>query len=76
MCMRPAEILFRVAEDAEGGYTASAAGHAIHTQGDTLEEVRHNIQEAVDAHFETPALPLSIRLLFVREESIAIPQPV
>jgi len=35
------EIYFEVREDdADGGYVANAIGHAIVTQGETLEEIR------------------------------------
>ena len=35
------EIIFEVREDeADGGYTATALGYGIHTQGETLEELR------------------------------------
>lgn len=37
------EIIFEVTEDeVDGGYSASALGYGIHTQGGTLEEVRAN----------------------------------
>src|ERR1035438_7950491 len=39
------EIIFEVREDeADGGYTASALGYGIHTQGDTLEELRSMVR--------------------------------
>ena len=35
------EIIFEVTEDEiDGGYAASALGYSIHTQGDTLDELR------------------------------------
>lgn len=66
------EIIFEVAEDTvEGGFTASALGHGIHTQGETLEELRTNVREAVACHFEDEAAaPKLIRLHFVRDELI------
>ena len=43
------EIIFEVTEDeVDGGYSASALGCGIHTQGESLEEIRHNVREAVD----------------------------
>jgi len=64
------EIIFEVNEDAlDGGYTASAQGVGIHTQGDTLEDLRSNVKEAVDCYFdETMEAPKVIRLHFVRDE--------
>ena len=42
------EIIFEVREDeVDGGYAASALGVGIHTQGETLEDVRANVREAV-----------------------------
>ena len=68
--MKPTEIIFEVNEDdVDGGYTASALGYGIHTQGETLEELRHNVKEAVDCYFdETMEKPGLIRLHFVRDE--------
>lgn len=69
-CDLMSEIIFEVNEDAlDGGYTASALGLGIHTQGDTLEELRSNVKEAVDCYFdETMEAPKAIRLHFVRDE--------
>ena len=61
--MTPArtEIIFEVSQDeADGGYSASAVGYGIHTQGETLEDVRANVRDAVECYFdegmERPAL--------------------
>ncbi len=67
------EIIFEVREDEiDGGYSASAIGFGIHTQGMTLDELRGNVREVVDCYFdETTAAPGLIRLHFVREELLA-----
>ena len=67
------EIIFEVREDeTSGGFTASALGFGIHTEGDTLEELRSNVREAVDCYFdETMEAPRIIRLHFVRDEVLA-----
>jgi len=64
------EIIFEVREDeADGGYTASALGYGIHTQGDTLEELRAMVKDAVRCYFDDEAsAPRIIRLHFVRDE--------
>ena len=64
------EIIFAVHEDeTDGGYTASALGVGIHTQADTLEELRTNVREAVDCYYdEAMEAPKVIRLHFVRDE--------
>ena len=46
------EIIFEVQEDeVDGGYVATALGHAIVTQGDTLDELREMVKDAVHCHF-------------------------
>ena len=51
--MAATEIIFEVSEDElDGGYSASALGFGIHTQGDTMDDLRHNVQEAVDCYFD------------------------
>lgn len=62
------ELIFLVEESAEGGYTARAAGQSIFTEAGTLDELRGNIREAVDCHFEEGQAPKLIRLHIVREE--------
>ena len=68
--MTVSEIIFEVREDeADGGYTASALGYGIHTQGDTLEELRAMVKDAVNCYFdESSPAPTIIRLHFVRDE--------
>lgn len=51
--MKVKEIIFMVEEDPEGGYTARALGHSIFTEGETLEELRENIKDALECHFDT-----------------------
>jgi len=47
------EIIFEVPEDkTNGGYTASALGYGIHTEGDTPEQLRANVREAAEAFFD------------------------
>ena len=69
------EIIFEVREDElDGGFVATALGHAIATQGDTLEELREMARDAVRCHFGDGApgpMPKIIRLHFVRDEALA-----
>ena len=66
------EIIFEVAEAEEGGYSASALSCDITTQGETLEELRAMVRDAVDCYFDDPAqAPGIIRLHFVRDEVLA-----
>ena len=68
------EIIFEVGEDEiDGGYSASALGHGIHTLGETIEELRRNVKEAVECYFDaTMKRPVLIRLHFVRDEVLAL----
>ena len=65
------ELIFEVRESAEGGFEARALGSAIFTEGDNLEEIRANVQDAVRCHFDPGTAPRSIRLIFIREEVLA-----
>ncbi|MEX1120105.1 MAG: hypothetical protein WEB60_15065 [Terrimicrobiaceae bacterium] len=67
------EIIFEVQEDEiDGGYVASALGYGIHTQGETIEELRLMVKDAVDCYFDdTMNAPHVIRLHFVRDEVFA-----
>ena len=63
------EIIFQVEEAHEGGYIASALGHAIFTEADTLDELRTAVRDAVRCHFDDETRRL-VRLHFVRDEVI------
>ena len=67
------EIIFEVrGDEVDGGYTANALGYGIHTQGNTLEELRAMVKDAVNCYCdETMEAPKIIRLHFVREEIMA-----
>jgi predicted RNase H-like HicB family nuclease len=70
------EIIFEVSEDeVDGGYVATALGHSITTQGDTLEELRRMVRDAVQCHFGDGVpgeMPRVIRLHFVHDEVLAV----
>jgi predicted RNase H-like HicB family nuclease len=66
------ELVFEVAQEADGGYTAEALGESIFTQADTWEELRANVREAVEAFYFDEAPPASIRLRLVRDEVLAV----
>lgn len=66
------EIIFLVEEDPEGGFNAQALGHSIFTEGDTEEELKHNVLDSVKCHFEQADAPAVVRLHFVREEVMAV----
>jgi predicted RNase H-like HicB family nuclease len=67
------EIIFQVTEADEGGYVASALGHGIHTQAQTLDELRAMVRDAVACYFDDPGTaPKLIRLHFVRDEILTV----
>ena len=66
------EIIFLIEEAVEGGYNARALGESIFTQGETLEEIKLNIKEAVDCHFDEGKKPKLLRFHIVIDEVVAI----
>ncbi len=66
------EVFFLVEEAIEGGYNARAIGESIYTQGDTLDDLKVNIRDAVQCHFDDNDIPKIIRLHLVREEIITV----
>ncbi len=66
------EILFEIAQDADGGFSAEAIGENIFTQADSWEELRANVRKAVQAFFFDSTPPRSIRLRLVRDEVLAV----
>ncbi len=65
------EIIFLVEESPESGYEARALGHSIFTEGETIEELKGNIKEAIRCHFEVD-IPKIIRLQYIKEEVIPV----
>ncbi len=67
-----AELLFDVVQEADGGYCAECLTENIFTQGDTWDELRQNVLEAVGAfHFDREA-PSRVRLHLIRDEVVAV----
>ena len=66
------EIIFVVEEDLEGGFSAKALGFSIFTQGETMQELKQNIKDALSCHFDKESdIPRVIRLHMVKEEILA-----
>jgi predicted RNase H-like HicB family nuclease len=74
-CLRT-EIIFEVRRDeVDGGYVVTALGHSIATQGETLDELREMVRDAVRCHFDDGVpgpMPQIIRLHFVSDEVLAV----
>ena len=66
------EIIFLIEESVDCGFEAKAMGHSIFTEGETYEEVKENIKEAVICHFEESDMPSIIRLHLVKDEVLAL----
>lgn len=66
------EVIFLVEESPEGGYQAKAVGESIFTEGDTYDELKRNVKEAVLTHFDESEYPKLIRLHYVKEELIQV----
>ena len=56
------EIVFSVTQEDDGGYVAECLTHDIFTQGNTWEELRRHVQEAVTGFFFDQPKPSRIRL--------------
>jgi hypothetical protein len=51
------EIIFIVEEAAEGGFIARALGASIITEGETMQEIKFMVKDAMKCHFDTNELP-------------------
>lgn len=66
------EIIFLVEESPEGGFTAKGLGVSIFTQAETLEQLKSEVKDAVQCHYEgEESRPKMIRLHYVRDEVFA-----
>ena len=67
------EIFFIVEEDQESGYTARAVGLSIFTEAETVQELKKNIKEVLECHFDNPDdMPKIANLHFVKDEILAL----
>jgi predicted RNase H-like HicB family nuclease len=65
------EIVFSVTQEDDGGLVAECLSYDIFTQGNTWDELRSNVREAINAYFFDQPKPGSVRLHFVRDEVFA-----
>ncbi len=56
------ELVFDVTEAEEGGFNAGCVSEGIFTQGDTWEDLRANVKDAVEAFFFDGPKPQVVRL--------------
>jgi predicted RNase H-like HicB family nuclease len=68
----PSELVFSVTQDPDGAYVAECLTESIVTQGDTWEELREMVKDAVEGYFFDAPKPQSIRLHLVRDEVLSL----
>ena len=68
------DLIFQVSQESDGGFVAECLTEPIVTQGDSWEELRAAVNEAVRGYFfDAPEkLPARVRLHLVRDESFAL----
>jgi predicted RNase H-like HicB family nuclease len=66
------EIVFEVTQDTDGGFSAECLTESIFTEGDTWDELRANVKEAVEAFYFDRSRPATVRLHLVRDEMLAL----
>ncbi len=64
------ELLFIVTESPDEGFTAHCSSTSIHTEAETMEDLKNAIIEAVHCHFDDNE-KRNIRLQIIKEEVIA-----
>ncbi len=64
--------MFEVTQESDGGCCAECLTESIFTQGDTWDELRANVREAVEAFYFDRAKPAGVRLRLVRDEMLAL----
>ena len=69
------EIVFMVKEAPEGGFEARAQEFSIFTDGATEKEIKDNICDAIDCHFEEAERPKLIHLRYIKDEVFAYENP-
>jgi predicted RNase H-like HicB family nuclease len=70
--MKTTELLFLVEDDPEGGFCARAVKDGIFAQGETMDELRAAILDAVECHYDNPEdRPAVIRIHYVHDEVLA-----
>ncbi len=62
-------LIFEVTEDIDGGYVAECLTESIVTQGDTWEELRANVKDAVEGFYFDGEKPATIRMRSSRMNS-------
>ena len=65
-------IVFEVSQEEDGGFVAECLTEDIFTQGDTWEELKANINEAVKGfYFDQPSFP-DVKLRLIKDEMLIV----
>jgi hypothetical protein len=67
-----AELVFEVIQEADGGYCAECLTENIFTEGDTWQQLRENVLEAMTAFFFDRPRPERVRLHLIRDEILSV----
>ncbi len=59
--MRPSEIIFAVTEMSDGIFEARALGYSIFTEGESWDDLKFMVKDAVLCHFDDDEMPTVIR---------------
>ncbi|MFP4132983.1 MAG: type II toxin-antitoxin system HicB family antitoxin [Halothece sp.] len=65
-------IVFEVNQEEDGGFVAECLTEDIFTQGDSWEELRINVSEAVKGYYFDQAYCPTVKLHLVKEETLVI----
>lgn len=63
-------IIFEIAQEEDGGFVAECLTEDIFTQGDTWEELKMNINEAVKGFYFDQSFYPHVKLHFVKDEML------
>lgn len=66
------EIVFEITQEVDGGFCAECLTESIFTQGNSWDELRANVKEAVEAFYFDCPKPAGVRLHLVRDEMLAL----
>jgi hypothetical protein len=66
------ELVFEVVQEPDGGFCAECLTENIFTQGDSWDDLRRNVREAVHAFYFDTTTPRNVRLHLVRDEVMSV----
>jgi predicted RNase H-like HicB family nuclease len=67
------ELIFEIRDAEEGGFYARALGYGIFTHGETWDELRGNVLEAISLNFDDATTrPRLVQMHYVKDELIPL----